>query len=113
VKTEPKDYEIRIWYSPAPGDECFVAQVVDMPGVMAHGDTREEAAREIQVALQLALDTYAETGEMPPEPRNHRAVALGALGGRATTTAKQRAARRNGAQGGRPKLKAKAALVHA
>jgi predicted RNase H-like HicB family nuclease len=113
VKTEPNDYEIRIWYSPAPGDECFVAQVVDLPGVMAHGDTREEAAREIQSALHLALETYAKAGETPPTPRDHNAAALGALGGRATTLAKQRAARRNGARGGRPAVKQRTALVGA
>jgi predicted RNase H-like HicB family nuclease len=35
---------IRIWYSAEKGDECFIAQVVEWPGIMAHGDTREEAA---------------------------------------------------------------------
>ena len=52
---DPRDYEIRIWYSAVPGDDCFIAQVVEWPGIMAHGDTREEAAREIQVALDGAL----------------------------------------------------------
>ena len=103
MKTNPKAYEVRIWYSPEPGDECFVAQVLDMPGIMAHGDTREEAAREIQLALTLALDTYAEAGERPPVAKNHAAIALGALGGSASTKAKRRAAKRNGARGGRPR----------
>lgn len=103
MKTNPKDYEVRIWYSPAPGDECFVAQVLDMPGVVAHGETREEAAREIQIALTLALETYVEAGEQPPAPKNHAAIALGARGGSARTRAKRRAAKRNGARGGRPR----------
>lgn len=51
----PRDYEIRIWYSAEKGDECFIAQVVEWPGIMAHGDTREEAARQIQLALAHAL----------------------------------------------------------
>ncbi len=38
-------YEIRIWYSAEKGDECFIAQVVEWPGIMAHGDTREELLR--------------------------------------------------------------------
>ncbi len=103
MKTEAKNYEVRIWYSPKPGDECFVAQVLDLPGIMAHGDTREEAAREIQNALQLALETYAAAGEQPPASKDHAAVALGARGGSARSKAKTLAAKRNGARGGRPR----------
>jgi predicted RNase H-like HicB family nuclease len=103
MKPETKDYEVRIWYSPEPGDECFVAQVLDLPGVMAHGETREAAAHEIQIALQLALETYAEAGVQPPVAKNHAAVALGALGGSARSKIKRRAAKSNGALGGRPR----------
>jgi predicted RNase H-like HicB family nuclease len=65
---QARDYEIRIWYSPKKGDECFVAQVVEWPGIMAHGDTREDAARQIQIALDGALETAAESGIIPPAP---------------------------------------------
>ena len=74
MKPNPNDYEVRIWYSPDPGDECFVAQVLALPGIMAHGESREAAAHEIQTALQPALDTYAAGGESPPAPKNHAAV---------------------------------------
>ena len=37
MKPDPRDYEIRIWHSAEKGDECFVAQVVEWPGIMAHG----------------------------------------------------------------------------
>jgi predicted RNase H-like HicB family nuclease len=63
---DARDCEIRIWYSAEKGDECFVAQVVEWPGIMAHGDTREEAARQIQIALDGALETAAESGIKPP-----------------------------------------------
>ena len=109
MKTGSNNYEARIWYSPEPGDECFVAQVLDMPGIMAHGDTREEAAREIQTALQLALDSCAQIGKPPPRPKNHAAVALGSRGGSVRSKAKRLAAKSNGARGGRPrKLQAEA-----
>jgi len=62
----PRDYETRIWYSAVPGDDCYIAQVVEWTGIMAHGDTREEAAREIQAALENALEFAAETGVEPP-----------------------------------------------
>ena len=67
-QSDPRDYEIRIWYSATPGDDCFIAQVVEWPSVMAHGDSREEAAREIQIALEGALDVAAEQGIVPPAP---------------------------------------------
>ena len=63
---EPKDYEIRVWWSEE--DNAFLAQVVDMPGIMTHGDTPEEAARENFVALQLALDCLRNKGKEPPKP---------------------------------------------
>jgi predicted RNase H-like HicB family nuclease len=68
MQPDPRDYEIRIWYSAEKGDECFIAQVVEWPGIMAHGDTREEAAREIQLALEGALEVAAEQGIKPPAP---------------------------------------------
>lgn len=58
---ENRSHEVRIWYSAEPGDDCFVAQVLTMPGIMAHGDTREAAAREIQVALDGALEVLRES----------------------------------------------------
>jgi predicted RNase H-like HicB family nuclease len=63
---EAKDYEIRIWWSGE--DDAFLAQVVDMPGIMTHGDSPEDAARENFVALQLALDCLREDGKEPPAP---------------------------------------------
>jgi predicted RNase H-like HicB family nuclease len=68
MQPDPRDYEIRIWYSAEKGDECFIAQVVAWPGIMAHRDTPEEAAREIQLALGGALQVAAEQGIKPPAP---------------------------------------------
>ncbi len=64
----PRDYETRIWYSAVPGDDCYIAQVVEWPDIMAHGETREEAAREIQAALENALQLASETSFEPPAP---------------------------------------------
>ena len=97
------DYEIRIWYSSDPGDECYVAQVAEMAGVMAHGATREEALGEVEAALHLALEVYRENGERPPAPKNQAAVLLGRKGGERTSRAKKLAAIANGKQGGRPR----------
>ncbi|HEV2803597.1 MAG TPA: type II toxin-antitoxin system HicB family antitoxin [Chthoniobacterales bacterium] len=66
MRPDARDYEIRIWYSAEKGDECYVAQVVEWPGIMAHGETREEAARQIQLALEGALKVAAGEGIKPP-----------------------------------------------
>jgi len=73
--SNPRDYEIRIWYSAVKGDECFIAQVVEWPDIMAHGGTREAAAHEIQIALELALDFARERGVEPPAPSRRAALA--------------------------------------
>lgn len=67
MQSDSRHYEVRIWYSAEKGDECFIAQVVEWPGIMAHGDTREEAARQIQLALEGALEIAAERGVKPPK----------------------------------------------
>jgi predicted RNase H-like HicB family nuclease len=103
MKPTAKDYEIRIWYSEVPGDDCYVAQVNDMPGIMAHGESREAAAKEIQEALRLALDTYAQNDEKPPAPKSIAAASLGRIGGSTKSSKKSLAARMNGRRGGRPK----------
>ena len=68
MKRDPRDYEIRIQYSAVPGDDCYIARVVEWPTISAHGDTREQAAREIQVALEGALEVAEETGFPIPPP---------------------------------------------
>lgn len=65
---EPRDYEIRIRYSAAPGDDCFIAQVVEWPSITAHGDSPEQAAHEIQLALEGALALAREKGAVIPSP---------------------------------------------
>jgi predicted RNase H-like HicB family nuclease len=113
MKPTAKDYEVRIWYSEVPGDDCYVAQVNDMPGIMAHGDSREAAAREIQEALRLALDSYAENKVEPPAPESAAAASLGRIGGRAKSSKKSLAAQLNGRRGGRPKKKGRKSKVGA
>lgn len=103
MKPTAKDYEVRIWYSEVPGDDCYVAQVNDMPGIMAHGNSREAAAKEIQEALRLALDSYAQNKEEPPAPKSAAAASLGRIGGSSKSSRKSLAARMNGLRGGRPK----------
>ena len=59
-------YQVVIQWSEA--DNAFVAEVPQLPGCTAHGDTRQEAVRQINQAIQLWTDTAREFGDPIPEP---------------------------------------------
>ena len=60
-------YEIIISWSDE--DAAFIGWVSELPGCMAHGDTREDALRRVQEAMALWLATAREFGDPAPEPR--------------------------------------------
>lgn len=60
------EYSIFIKYDPI--DKIFVASVPELPGCMAHGDTKEQALKEIEVAKELWIETALEDGQTIPEP---------------------------------------------
>ena len=63
-------YEIIIYWSNE--DQIFIAEVPELPGCMAHGDTQEDALNNIQEAMQLWIDTAKEFGDPIPEPKGRR-----------------------------------------
>ena len=63
-------YETIIYWSDE--DKAFVAEVPELPGCMAHGDTHEVALANIKEAIQLWIDTAREFGDSLPEPKGHR-----------------------------------------
>ena len=65
-------YEIIIFWSN--DDQAFVAEVPELQGCMAHGNTHEEALANAKAAMQLWIDTAQEFGDPVPEPRGHRLV---------------------------------------
>lgn len=60
------NYAITMYYDPI--DEIWVASVPDLQGCMAHGTTKEEALKEIQIAQDLWIECALENGEALPEP---------------------------------------------
>lgn len=68
MKYDPRDYEVKVRWSSAEGDQCYIAQVSEWPAVSAHGETREEAVKEVQVALELALSWPEVDGFVIPPP---------------------------------------------
>ena len=60
-------YEIILFWSKE--DNAFVADVPELPGCMAHGDTQEEALRNVQAAMSGWVEVAQELGRSVPEPR--------------------------------------------
>jgi predicted RNase H-like HicB family nuclease len=63
-------YEIIIYWSNE--DQAFVAEVPELPGCMAHGDSQVAALANANEAMQLWLDTAKELGRPIPEPKGQR-----------------------------------------
>ena len=63
-------YEFIIYWSQA--DDTFVAEVQELPGCMAHGDTQEVALQNVNEAIALWIDTSREFGDPIPEPKGER-----------------------------------------
>ncbi len=66
-------YELIIYWSKA--DECFIAEVPELPGCMADGGTYEKAVASAQVVIQEWIDTARSLGRPIPEPRGRLAYA--------------------------------------
>jgi predicted RNase H-like HicB family nuclease len=60
-------YEIIIYWSE--DDQSFLAEVPELPGCMADGETREEALKNAEVVISLWLETARELGRPIPEPK--------------------------------------------
>lgn len=65
-------YEIIIYWSRE--DQVFVAEVPELPGCMAHGNTQPEALAKANEAIQLWIDTAQEFGDPIPEPKEQRLI---------------------------------------
>ncbi len=63
-------YEIIIYWSRE--DQVFVADVPELPGCMAHGETQEAALKNVKDAIQLWINTAKEFGDPIPEPKGDR-----------------------------------------
>ncbi len=63
-------YETIIYWSNQ--DETFIAEVPELPGCMARGDTQQEALASACEAAGLWLATAREFGRPIPEPMGAR-----------------------------------------
>lgn len=65
-------YEIIIFWSDE--DDADVADVPELPGCMAHGNTHESALANAKEAIQLWLETAKEFDDPIPAPKGKRLV---------------------------------------
>ncbi|MCL2854037.1 MAG: type II toxin-antitoxin system HicB family antitoxin [Defluviitaleaceae bacterium] len=65
-------YHINIFYSK--DDDGFIADVPDLRGCSAFGETPEEAAREVLIAIELWIDAAESIGKEIPEPMYRPAI---------------------------------------
>lgn len=63
-------YEMIIYWSDE--DQVFIAEVPELPGCIAHGNTHEAALTNAKEAVQLWIDTAKEFGDPVPAPKGHR-----------------------------------------
>ncbi|MEJ5250922.1 MAG: type II toxin-antitoxin system HicB family antitoxin [Chthonomonadetes bacterium] len=62
-----KDYHINLFYSEEDGG--YIADIPDLPGCSAFGETPEEALREVLIAKQAWLESARAEGKPIPPPR--------------------------------------------
>jgi len=60
-------YEIILYWSAE--DAAFIAEVPELPGCMAHGESQDEALRHVQDAMAAWIEVAQEIGRSIPEPR--------------------------------------------
>ena len=63
-------YEIILYWSNE--DQAFVAEVPELPGCMAHGETQAVALANAQEATQLWIETALEFGDPIPQAKGRR-----------------------------------------
>ena len=63
-------YEIILYWSNE--DKAFIAEVPELPGCMAHGNTQGAALKNVNDAMQLWIDTAREFGDPIPQPKGER-----------------------------------------
>ena len=60
-------YEVIIYWSVE--DSAFIAEVPELPGCMADGETQQQALSNVSTAIQEWIETAKELKRTIPEPK--------------------------------------------
>lgn len=66
MKYRAEDYSYSVTWSEE--DDAFIGRVVEFPSLAAHGDSQEEALREIHTVVEFVLEDLTSEGELIPAP---------------------------------------------
>ncbi|MGH7952762.1 MAG: type II toxin-antitoxin system HicB family antitoxin [Limisphaerales bacterium] len=65
-------YHINVFYSEE--DKCYIADIPDLKYCSAHGETPDEAVREVLIAQELTLESMREARMQIPKAKYRPAV---------------------------------------
>ena len=60
-------YEIIIYWSEE--DQAFIAEVPELPGCAADGETYQEALQNLEIIMQEWIETANALGRLIPQPK--------------------------------------------
>jgi predicted RNase H-like HicB family nuclease len=61
-------YEILIYWSQK--DQAFIAEVPELPGCAADGETYQQALQNVEIIMQEWIETATEKGRPIPQPKS-------------------------------------------
>ncbi|MEA5593375.1 type II toxin-antitoxin system HicB family antitoxin [Rivularia sp. UHCC 0363] len=60
-------YKIILYYSQ--DDQAFIAEVPELPGCAADGETYQEALQNVEIIMQEWIETAQDLGRIIPQPK--------------------------------------------
>ncbi|MEG4988702.1 type II toxin-antitoxin system HicB family antitoxin [Microcoleus sp. BR0-C5] len=60
-------YEVIIYWSDE--DQAFIAEVPELPGCAADGETYQEALQNLEIIMQEWVETARQLGRIVPQPK--------------------------------------------
>jgi len=60
-------YEVIIYWSQE--DEAFIAEVPELPGCAADGETYQEALQNVELIMEEWIETAQQLGRIVPQPK--------------------------------------------
>lgn len=60
-------YEVIIYWSEE--DQAFIAEVPELPGCAADGETYQEALQNLEIIMQEWIETARQIGRSIPQPK--------------------------------------------
>lgn len=65
------EYTVKIFPDPG-GDGDYIAEIEELKGCSAFGETPEDALREVEIAMQLWIEAAKKYGKPVPGPKNKK-----------------------------------------